>query len=678
MGSRRYSVIKPESSEDLDKTVIYQREFVSIRSPRATLLKPSSASKTEPCQLKYKAIWRRAFFHIKVQKTLERFKNDLLIYGTSHHVLDMNNQFRDNLDQIFQKKRALELTFTSVSKSKKHMNLLFKSNSMFLSYWNFFLTIFILYIAIFMPIRVAFYENIYWDFWTILDTILDVFFIFDIIVNFFSTYKDKEENEIYNMKKIAIHYLKTWFFMDLIASVPIGLIDFGLGLQDSNTKMTRYSKLVRLSKLPRLYRLLRVFRIMKVLKHYTQASVLNKLVDFFQLNARVLKFAQFLLTMFFFVHFIGCLWYFSALIDEFSPDTWVARNNMTDMNKGSLYLTCIYWAITTITTVGYGDITAKTDLEKVIAITLMICGVGFYSFTIGSLSSFLSTVDTRESVLAQKMAAVNEFIKETNVKGEIKQKIRQAIKFSNRKLGAVWSDKNSLFKELPKNLRYEVALSMYGGIANQLPFFKGKDSAFIVEVIPCLVPMKINEGECVYQIGDYADYAYIIAEGRVSLVTEDEQIAYKSYLKGGFFGEIELLTSSIREETAVTTMDCEFFVLSKKDFITILEEFPVERILFKNIAAKKQKQNASSKKEIKSLILFWIKQGTLTNLKGRDFEFLTQDIMPKKKLTINLPIIENDLPVNSKEVLLEMQSKILKIEKTLEVILEKLSVKQLL
>lgn len=675
MGSRRYSIVKPESSDDLDKTVIYQRDVVRIRSPHASLLKPNSASKTEPCKPKHQALWRRAFFHIKVQKTLERFRNDLLIYGTSHHVLDMNNQFRDNLDQIFQKKRALEITFTSVFKGKKHMNFLFRSNSRFLSYWNFFLTIFILYIAIFMPIRVAFYENIYWDFWTILDTVLDAFFILDMVVNFFSSYKDKEENEICNLKKIAIHYLKTWFFMDLIASVPIGLIDYSLGLQNSQTKMTRYSKLIRLSKLPRLYRLLRVFRIMKVLKHYTQASVVNKLVDFFQLNARVLKFGQFLLTVFFFVHFIGCLWYFSALIDEFSPDTWVARYDMIDKSKGSLYLACVYWAITTITTVGYGDITPKTDLEKTIAISLMICGVGFYSFTIGSLSSFLSTVDTRESVLAQKMAAVNEFIKETNVKGEIKQKIRQAIKFSNRKLGAVWSDKNSLFKELPKNLRYEVALSMYGGIANQLPFFKGKDSAFIVAVIPCLLPLKINKGEFVYQIGDYADYAYIIVEGRVSLVTEAEQIAYKSYLKGGFFGEIELLCSSIREETAVTTMDCEFFVLSKKDFLIILEEFPVERILFKKIAAKKQQQNASCKKEIKTLIHFWIKQGTLTDLKGRDFEFLTQDTIQKKRLSINLPIIENDLPVNSKEVLLGMQSKISNIEKTLEMILEKLSVK---
>lgn len=64
----------------------------------------------------------------------------------------------------------------------------------------------------------------------------------------------------------------------------------------------------------------------------------------------------------------------------------------------------------------------KQVLER--QLPLVLCSVGwFYTFTIGSLSSFLSAVDTRDSVLAQKMAAVNEFIKETNFSGEIKQKI---------------------------------------------------------------------------------------------------------------------------------------------------------------------------------------------------------------------------------------------------------------
>lgn len=66
----------------------------------------------------------------------------------------------------------------------------------------------------------------------------------------------------------------------------------------------------------------------------------------------------------------------------------------------------MYWAFTTVTTVGYGDILARTDLELIMAIIWMILGVGFYSFTIGSLSSMLGVIDSRDTILKAKLAAV--------------------------------------------------------------------------------------------------------------------------------------------------------------------------------------------------------------------------------------------------------------------------------
>lgn len=54
-----------------------------------------------------------------------------------------------------------------------------------------------------------------------------------------------------------------------------------------------------------------------------------------------------------------------------------------------LYTTSLYYTITTITTVGYGDISGKNTLERVIGIIIMICGVISFSFATGSLSSIL-------------------------------------------------------------------------------------------------------------------------------------------------------------------------------------------------------------------------------------------------------------------------------------------------
>ena len=62
---------------------------------------------------------------------------------------------------------------------------------------------------------------------------------------------------------------------------------------------------------------------------------------------------------------------------------------MGEDGKKSVYLTSFYYTITTITTVGYGDISASTFLEKIVSIFIMCCGVIGFSFASGLLTSFI-------------------------------------------------------------------------------------------------------------------------------------------------------------------------------------------------------------------------------------------------------------------------------------------------
>lgn len=112
---------------------------------------------------------------------------------------------------------------------------------------------------------------------------------------------------------------------------------------------------------------------------------------------------------------------------------------------------------------GYGDILPKSDVEIMIAIAMMVIGVFCYSFTMGSLASFLTEIDTRDSILTSKLAAVHEFAKETGIDNKVKHEIRAALKYNTSVMGTVWSEKHSLFHELPKSLRYEVTKSLYHG-----------------------------------------------------------------------------------------------------------------------------------------------------------------------------------------------------------------------
>lgn len=67
----------------------------------------------------------------------------------------------------------------------------------------------------------------------------------------------------------------------------------------------------------------------------------------------------------------------------------MAQEDTSIMSDSDLYLTSFYYTITTITTVGYGDISANTNNEKIVAIIIMFTGVIAFSFASGSLTNFI-------------------------------------------------------------------------------------------------------------------------------------------------------------------------------------------------------------------------------------------------------------------------------------------------
>lgn len=115
------------------------------------------------------------------------------------------------------------------------------------------------------------------------------------------------------------------------------------------------------------------------------------------INAGILKLIQFLLTGIICTHLAACMWFLAATLASDTPNTWVVVKNLQDAAIGRQYLASLYWSITTLLTVGYGDIVPGTNTERAVCILWMVIGVGFYSFTIGTLTSVLSRIDTRST-----------------------------------------------------------------------------------------------------------------------------------------------------------------------------------------------------------------------------------------------------------------------------------------
>jgi hypothetical protein len=95
----------------------------------------------------------------------------------------------------------------------------------------------------------------------ILDITIDFLFLWDVLLNFFTAFDDDNGELEIRRTKIAQKYFKSWFFVDLISSIPISLIQYLIG-DDSVSNI----RIIKLTRLPRLYRLLRLVKLMRLYK----------------------------------------------------------------------------------------------------------------------------------------------------------------------------------------------------------------------------------------------------------------------------------------------------------------------------------------------------------------------------------------------------------------------------
>jgi len=96
----------------------------------------------------------------------------------------------------------------------------------------------------------------------VFEKIMEVFFIIDIFFSFNTGYYKRGEL-IMNRRRANMHYLKTWFLLDLFASFPYeDLINLN-GLTD---ELENYRQLTRLARIIKIFRFIRILKLLRVLK----------------------------------------------------------------------------------------------------------------------------------------------------------------------------------------------------------------------------------------------------------------------------------------------------------------------------------------------------------------------------------------------------------------------------
>eukprot|EP01135_Chromosphaera_perkinsii_P009268 Nk52_evm20s1705 gene=Nk52_evmTU20s1705 len=448
-----------------------------------------------------------------------------------------------------------------VMKQSQTFKYVIHPGNLYKTIWDWFMMVLVLLTCVLVPYAIAFDSRLVPIY---VEVIIDVCFISDLVMNFRTGYLDDSGRPIMDPKLIRKHYLRGWFVLDLLAAFPFSLL-----LLVNGQHVTQYTAL---AKTPRI---LRLRELVSNFGYWTNAAGL-----------RILYLFCFWLLL---AHWCACFWYLLG-VEEDSSDSWVnqyAKKHGTD-GVPNAYVTSLYFAVTTLSTVGFGDITAETVEERIYVITMMFLGALMYAFIFGNVTSIVQSFDLRTKEKNKRLEQINRLIKTFDIPYAMQYRIWAYVDHST--VGSDNYDLRATFRGLPDHLQEEVALYIHEPELERLFPFGGKD--FLKSVAYKLRWDFCAPKDYLTREGEVGDSLIILYEGAAEILSKGEQVDVLG--QGEFFGEEMLEGPGTCYKYSLRALSfCDFFVLYRKDLASVLEFFPAVRAFMVNTSRKGSHQSES-------------------------------------------------------------------------------------
>ncbi|XP_057188977.1 potassium voltage-gated channel subfamily H member 2a [Triplophysa rosa] len=444
--------------------------------------------------------------------------------------------------------------------------------SPFKAVWDWVILLLVIYTAIFTPYSAAFLLSDEEEAamqrcgyscspLNVVDLIVDIMFVVDIVINFRTTYVNSNDEVVSQPGRIAVHYFKGWFLIDMVAAIPFDLLIYRSG-EETTT-------LIGLLKTARLLRLVRVARKLDRYSEYG-AAVLFLLMCTFALIA----------------HWLACIWYAIGNVERNSQSRIGWLNSLGDQlgkpynvnlpgsgpSIKDKYVTALYFTFSSLTSVGFGNVSPNTNSEKIFSICVMLIGALMYASIFGNVSAIIQRLYSGTARYHTQMLRVREFIRFHQIPNPLRQRLEEYFQHAWSYTNGI--DMNAVLKGFPECLQADICLHLNRTLLQNCKAFKGSTKGCLRALAMKFKTTHAPPGDTLVHAGDVIPALYFISRGSIEILKGDVVVAILG--KNDIFGEpINCFARPGKSSSDVRALTyCDLHKIHREDVLEVLDMYP--------------------------------------------------------------------------------------------------------
>uniref|UniRef100_A0A8C2XLN4 Cyclic nucleotide-binding domain-containing protein n=1 Tax=Cyclopterus lumpus TaxID=8103 RepID=A0A8C2XLN4_CYCLU len=443
-------------------------------------------------------------------------------------------------------------------------------------YWDLLMLMLMMGNLIILPVGITFFREENTPSWIIFNVVSDTLFMVDLVLNFRTGIIKEDNTEILlDPRAIRQNYLKNWFLVDFVSSIPVDYIFLMVDSLDSEVYRTaRALRIFRFTKILSLLRLLRLSRLIRYIHQWEE--IFHMTYDLASAMVRIVNLIGMMLLL---CHWDGCLQFLVPMLQDFPPDCWVSKNLMVNDTWGVQYSYALFKAMSHMLCIGYGAQAPEGMMDVWLTMLSMIVGATCYAMFIGHATALIQSLDSSRRQYQEKYKQVEQYMSFHKLPADVRQKIHEY--YEHRFQGKMFDEENIL-GELSEPLKEEIVSFNCRSLVANMPLFATADPNFVTAVLTKLRFEVFQPSDFIIREGTVGRKMYFIQHGRVGVLTRGNKETKLS--DGSYFGEICLLTRGRRTASVRADTYCRLYSLSVDSFNEVLEEHPMMRRAFETVA----------------------------------------------------------------------------------------------